>query len=104
MNAVLTELGERALPPGTILRFPAAYPYEDMVDFMITSFPDRCGLVVTTGYKAGLIAGILPAEAVPKGMIGLSASWLATNWTTWVWPDGDARLVQVIEGYPAPIG
>ena len=98
MADTLDSIGDRSLPPGTVLRFPAAWPYEDRVDFMVVNFPERCGLVVTTGYKSGLIAIILPAEAMPDRQIAISAAWLARNWTTWVWPAGDAALVQVLAG------
>jgi len=93
---------DRALPHGTVLRFPAAWPYEDMVDFMVVNFPTGMGLVVTTGYKAGLIVVILPSEAMPAGVLGISSRWLARNWTIWVWPDGDAAQVEVLAGYPPP--
>ena len=102
MSERLDSIGDRPLPPGSVLRFPAAWPYEDVVDFMIVAFPDGCGLVVTTGYKSGLIVVILPTEAMPKGQIALSAAWLARNWTKWVWPDGDAALVRVLPGYDVP--
>ena len=99
---MLDKIGDRPLPPGTILRFAAAWPYEDMVDFMIVSFPDGCGFVVTTGYKAGLIVVILPQQAMPEGQIAISASWLARNWTHWIWPQGDPAAVRVLPGYPKP--
>ena len=99
----LDAIGDRPLPPGTILRFPAAWPYEDVVDFMVVAFPSGCGLVVTTGYKAGLIVVILPAEAMPQGCIALSAAWLARNWTTWVWPAGNAADVRLLPSYGEPL-
>ena len=103
MTVTLDAIGDRPLPPGTVLRFPAAWPYEDMVDFLVVSFPDGCGLVVATGYKAGLIVVILPPQAMPDGQIALSTTWLAKHWTEWVWPPGDPTLVQVLHGYPAPL-
>ncbi|SEP66218.1 Immunity protein 45 [Devosia sp. YR412] len=98
----LDAIGDRPLPPGTVLRFPAAWPYEDVVDLIVVAFPDGCGLVVATGYKAGLIVVILPGDAVPEGQIALSAAWLAQNWTRWVWPAGDAAEVRVLPGYDVP--
>lgn len=100
LNAV-----SRVLPPGTILRFPAAYPYEPMVDFMVFDAPGQgCGLVVTTGYKSGFVAVILPAESAVAGKIGVDGRWLAAHWRQWVWPEGDPAQVEVLGFYPPPRG
>ncbi|MND72099.1 hypothetical protein D3C80_636420 [compost metagenome] len=53
---------------GTILRFPAKWPYEDTVDLMLISIPDdesEFGLVATTGQKAVRILVRLPAKDSP---------------------------------------
>lgn len=96
---------DRVLPPGTVFRFHAAWPYEAMVDFMLYQHPGgTCGLMVTTGIKSGFVAVILPEESLVEGYIGVEAKWLSANWSKWVWPEGDATQVQVVEGYPPPLG
>ncbi|MFB7212395.1 hypothetical protein [Streptomyces sp. NPDC056255] len=41
---------------GAVFQFPARWPYEETVEFMLAELPpgadDRMGLIVTTGYKA----------------------------------------------------
>jgi Immunity protein 45 len=80
---------EPALYRGTRIRFPADYPYEDVVEFMVYDNPDSpggFGLVVTSGYKAGLIDVHLPVEAnIGVNVHAISAAWLKTNFRKWVW-------------------
>ena len=62
---------------------------------------DGYALYVATGYKAGLMALHLPAEAAAGGGAP-SAAWLAANWRFWVWPAGDPAEVEVLSGYDPP--
>ncbi|MFI7290672.1 Imm45 family immunity protein [Streptomyces anulatus] len=43
---------------GAVFQLPARWPYEETVEFMLAELPPstdhRVGLIVTTGYKAGL--------------------------------------------------
>ncbi|MGN8171864.1 Imm45 family immunity protein [Agrobacterium cavarae] len=51
---------------GNVLRLPAKYPYEERVDFIIfeTRFDERrYGLMVSSGYKAGI-----PLVYLPRGL------------------------------------
>lgn len=64
---------------------------------------DRMGLLVTTGYKAGLWVMALPDEAHAPGQPwALSASWLLDHWTTRVYADSDPEKIRVCDNYPPP--
>lgn len=94
----LTDWPDLKLYSGTVLRFPAVTPYEDWVDFMLVVLPSQTNaLLVTTGYKAGLIPQQLPPEAGPTGAV--SRDWLVQNWSKWVFPPTPVTKVMVIEGY-----
>jgi len=83
---------------GTVFRFPAVAPYEDWVDFMLVVLPAQTNaLLVTTGYKAGLIPQQLPLEAGPSGAV--SRDWLVANWSKWIFPPTPVHKVMVIKGY-----
>ncbi|UVJ42906.1 Imm45 family immunity protein [Pseudomonas sp. LS1212] len=86
---------------GSILRVPGKWPYEKCVDFMIfeTQDEDRpYGLMISSGYKAGLILIRLPKEGCLDGG-GVSKAWLISNWDKWVYPDCDVADVYLIDGY-----
>ncbi|MBI6926735.1 hypothetical protein JET66_19030 [Pseudomonas putida] len=88
---------------GTILRFPAEWPYEDIVDMMLISIPDgdsEFGLVVTTGHKAGLILVKLPGECESPFGRGVRHEWLISNWDKWIYPECNASDVHFMENYP----
>lgn len=92
---------QATLYSGTVFRFPAGMPYEDWVDFMLVVLPQQeNALLVTTGYKAGLIPPVLPPEAGPVG--GLSRDWLLANWREWVFTATRVEDVLVSDGYPTP--
>lgn len=96
MSAILlAEWPKAMIYSGTVLRFPAISPYEAWVDFMLVVLPAQDNaLVVQTGYKAGLVAQVLPQEAGPTGAIG--RDWLLDNWQTWVFPATPAQQVWVM--------
>lgn len=86
---------------GSVFRVCGKYPYEATVDFMVfeTLTPDRpFGLMVTTGYKAGLHLVHLPEES-NEGRLGLSKEWVISNWAKWIYPDCEVSQVAVFEGY-----
>ena len=94
---------------GAIFRFPAQYPYEDLVDFMLFDMPDRerpFGLMVTTGYKAGLVCCFLPPQSQGAGG-GVGTGWIIRNWNRWIYQDcavGDVLLSGGYETGPAARG
>lgn len=101
----LSNLADKPLPRGTIIRFPSRHPYEDVVDLMVFDPQDAetgLGLVVNSGHKAGLILVRLPKES--KGHTNsLSAQWLAKNWKKWVYPETKPESVLVaVKGRPKP--
>lgn len=86
---------------GSVFRARGKYPYEETVDFMVFETLEedrRFGLMVTTGYKAGLRLVHLPAES-NEGTLGLSKEWVIANWAEWIYPDCDVSQVIVFEGY-----
>ena len=89
---------------GSILRCKATLPYEDLVDFMlIEAFGEdekMYALLVSTGYKSGLIFCKLPVESIPTGNTGYAVSlqWLIDNWATWGYSDCPLDEVYIIEG------
>ncbi|WP_258554832.1 Imm45 family immunity protein [Pragia fontium] len=45
-----------------IFRLLGQWPYEALVDFMVINLFDTYGLVVSSGYKTGLILFLFPDE------------------------------------------
>lgn len=101
----LTSLTTQAIPHGALLRFAARHPYEDVVDLMVfdpQDYSSGLGLIVASGYKAGLILVLLPPESREKTN-SLSANWLIKNWRKWVYPSTNPNSVFVaIHGRPKP--
>ncbi len=85
----LFSLKETHLGRGVRFRFPAGYPYEHVVEFMLfdTPFsPSGHGVLVTSGYKAGLTNVLLPEEAKSEGNVhGISTAWMKKNFRKWIW-------------------
>jgi hypothetical protein len=106
MNKIinLVDMGFCTLWRGNILRLPAKWPYEDVVDFMIYESQDEerpYGLIVTSGQKAGLILTLLPVESVAADSGGLSVRWVVDNWGGWIYPECDVSDVYLVDGYKA---
>ncbi len=86
---LLVESGDEALFTGDILRLPENYdlgPGSPPVDLMVFEpFDEECGLglIVLTGYKAGLIFAHLPLSSLHGGSRAVSLSWLKDNWDRW---------------------
>ncbi|KQR36114.1 Imm45 family immunity protein [Agrobacterium cavarae] len=99
----LIDLDQPSLFRGNVLRLPAKHPYEERVDFMLfeTGFDERrYGLMVSSGYKAGIPLVYLPAESESKDS-GVSRDWIISNWKAWIYPDCDVSQVEFIEAYGA---
>lgn len=104
-------LSHQCLFRGVLFRFPAKRPFEEVVDFMIFDPPwsdSGYGMLASTGYYAGMIEILLPAEASFKSddpdvrVKAISTKWLQKNWRKWVY-DVSQRSVKVcIGGRPMP--
>jgi Immunity protein 45 len=104
----LSDTKDIAFFAGSIFRFPAAYPYEKFVDYMLvldgSVAKAELKFVVTTGSKAGLINILcsFPKEAYIPGSLAISSEWLQQNWSEWVYNDCDMKDVFVSNRYPPP--
>jgi len=97
----LSQMRRPHLGRGTVFRFPAGYPYEDTVAFMLVQLPDLSpALLVLTGYHAGRIPQVLPAACLTESQYEISVPWLRANWQVWIWPGCTPAQVEIIEGYP----
>lgn len=89
----LMDLKQKTFSRGTLIKFPAKYPFEEEVVMMIAESPDKQGLclITITGYKAGINC----YQQFPKlnSHIEVSAIWLIENWHKWVWPTGNINDV-----------
>lgn len=97
----LVDLQDKLIWRGNVFRVRGKFPYEDCVDFMVfeTQFEDRpYGLIVTSGYKAGLVLLYLPEESnSPQG--GVNKEWVVSNWNKWIYPDCEVSDVFFIDKY-----
>jgi len=85
---------------GTYFMFPATYPFEDRVVWMLgRSWDDNfpMNFVTITGRKAGARNPLqqLPKECLltTKNARGLDVKWLIDNWKHWVYPEGEVEDV-----------
>ncbi|WP_080579402.1 Imm45 family immunity protein [Pseudomonas asplenii] len=95
----LVEYSDDTVSRGSILRLPACWPYEDLVEFMVVDFPDGNyghSIVVSSGNKSGLVVVQLPLESRSVEH-GISVSWLIKNWGEWVYPDCPVEAVYLFE-------
>lgn len=86
---------------GIIFRCKGAYPYEEVVDFMVceTIGESVCTLMVVSGYKAGKPRQVLPVESVPQGKrFGIKIDWIKANWSEWFYPECPIEEVWIIHG------
>jgi Immunity protein 45 len=85
----LTELDRDILWTGDILRLPENYdlgPGSTPVDLIVFDPNDSdCGLgiLVVSGYKAGLIYALLPQESQKDGTRCIDMGWMKANWDKW---------------------
>jgi len=96
----LSELPIEGLDRGTLIAFSASYPFEERVVMMLSEHrmgSESFDLLTITGYKAGVNPYVvLPDECLLSSDVRLvSVEWLVTNWTRWVWPEGDPNNVWV---------
>lgn len=105
----LSEIEATSLWSGTVFRFPATWPYEAFVDYMLVSDQGDEGaklkLLATTGYKGGSmnICAMFPPEAYVSGAVAISSDWLKANWSEWVYDACKMSEVYVSTGYTAPV-
>ncbi|CFR30542.1 Imm45 family immunity protein [Yersinia massiliensis] len=100
----LIDRKEKSIYRGSVFRLPAAWPYEELVDFMVFETQDDerpYGLIVSSGYKAGLFLVKLPIESVSDEGNGLSTEWIINNWAKWIYPECNVEDVHIIEQYVA---
>ncbi|PKV10521.1 hypothetical protein CVO74_22905 [Xanthomonas prunicola] len=84
---------------GGFIRVNGSYPYENFVEFMFyeTGEDDRIyGLIVASGYKAGLKLVNLPKESLTTNG-GISKDWVISNWDRWIYPECDINDVYFLE-------
>jgi hypothetical protein len=90
---------------GAVIRCLGKWPYENIVDFMILEGIDKdrgATIIVSSGYKAGLLLVNLPKESEENNgeyVRCLNAEWLKLNWTKWVYPECDIENVYISDGY-----
>ena len=92
----LIDYTETSIPRGTIFKCKGVYPYEEVVYFLLCELGDSYGLMVISGYKAGLVYVRFPKESIPDGYrLGLGSDWLKTNWNKWGYIDCDIEDVYI---------
>ncbi|WP_369992020.1 Imm45 family immunity protein [Pseudomonas xanthosomatis] len=98
----LIELKEPKLYHGCVFRAAARPPNAPRVDLMLfdTQSEERpYGLMVVSGYKAGLIFLRLPKESCGSdGGGGVETAWMIANWNKF-YLDCDVAEVEWIEQY-----
>ncbi len=98
----LISLNRGYLYRGTVFRFPAQYPFEPIVDWLLVTEGGEYKFFCASGYKAGYIETCLPGEAHSDQVSGISSKWLIQNWATWVYPECKVEDVYILENYFAP--
>ena len=99
----LTDSPEAALYTGDVLRLPENYdlgPGSPPVDLMVFEPHDEecgLGLLVLSGYKAGLIYALLPPDSLKGGSRAICLDWLKAHWARWFCyeHDGGMRVIDV---------
>ncbi len=98
----LTDWAPDAVACGAVFRFPARWPYESAVDYLLAQYEgERLALIVASGIKAGAISLVLPDEA-HSGVHAVSRRWLIANWEHWIYPECAARDVFMRNTVSAP--
>jgi hypothetical protein len=97
----LLDLADDCLIIGDVIRLSDNYdlgPGSGPVDLLLFNPQEDetgLGLMVASGYKAGLIFAILPEESRFERKLSLSKAWLIENWDKW--------FVFTYQGGPVPI-
>ncbi|HGM6861301.1 TPA: Imm45 family immunity protein [Serratia rubidaea] len=100
----LIDCKDKYISRGTVFRLPAVGPYEELVDFMLFETQDDerpYGLIVSSGFKAGLFLVKLPIESISDEGHGLSTEWVINNWAKWIYPECNVEDVHILDGYVA---
>lgn len=97
----LVNYSKKSIRRGRILRLPAVWPYERIVDFMVIDLAHTHGLVVSSGFKAGSMLVKLPLESASIEGHAVSTEWIINNWAKWIYPECDVNDVYLIDGYEA---
>lgn len=109
MARLLTEMPDDSLWSGDILRLVHNYdlgPGSEPVDLLVYD-PHHddagMGVVVVSGYKAGLTLSIFPAASCGAGKRSLETAWLLRHWNDWfcyTYPrnDQDEMIPVPVEG------
>lgn len=87
----LIDIKNESLSKGTLLKFPAKYPFENEVVMMICQSPDKDGLclITITGYKAGINCYQKLADL--EVFVDIPVHWLIKNWHKWVYLECDVE-------------
>lgn len=95
---LLMDTAEEALWTGDVLRLMENYdlgPGSAPVDLMVYEPNDpECGLglLVISGYKAGLTYALLPLESLKDNSRALDMHWLKNNWDRWFCYEHDSAM------------
>jgi len=101
----LLDYGEEYIPRGAVFRIKGSGSHEEVVDLLAYDPAQKergLGLLVSSGYKSGLILVVLPKESSGVGRGAILKNWLIENWSHWVYPECDVSDVYLIENYPVP--
>ena len=99
----LIDYQEDAIYCGAVLRFPADYPYEKIVDFMIMDIENNLHFCVSSGFKCGAVYIRLPQEGYCVNEYAIDSKWLIENWNKWIYLDCKVDDVYILpKGYPVP--
>ncbi|GHU03338.1 hypothetical protein FACS1894158_01540 [Betaproteobacteria bacterium] len=97
---------EESFSRGTVFRFPAEYPFEPIVDFMMIEDHDSPAfykLICSSGYHAGQTELVFPIEAKHSSG-GISVEWLKSNWSKWIYANCAMENIQYMGCYPSNYG
>ncbi|MDE6679142.1 MAG: hypothetical protein K2K02_08890 [Ruminococcus sp.] len=88
---------------GTVFRFKGKYPFcEEYVDFMICDYPsvneNNCpfALYCISGYCAGHIEYIFPAEAESENSKSIDKKWIIENWNKKIYNGCNVEEIELI--------
>ena len=96
----LTEYPGNELWSGTIFRFPAKWPFEETVDFMLAEYPHTesgFAMYCVSGYHAGTLEFLLPEAAANTSSRSVSTRWMVEHWREWVYAECGPEEAEVIE-------
>lgn len=95
---LLLDSGRAELWRGDILRLAENYdlgPGSGPVDVMVYDPHDDehgLGLIVVSGYKAGLTWSVFPRESSRPDARCIDIGWLKSNWDRWICYEWDGRM------------